>query len=147
MKDDNLYVIRELYENEKTTNEVLMIANRYGYQKNIDAWCDSAEPDRIKEIQQDGFTRAKGVVKEPNSINAQLDWLKGREIYIHHSCVNAIKEISQYKWKIDKDGKSTDKPVDFFDDFIAAMRYGIEGWRKKKEIVVKSKDIIFGKRR
>ena len=74
----------------------------------------------------------------------QIDWLKGipqskqerpirRMIYIHPSNVNFIKEIEQWKWKHDdKRNVYLDEPVSFFDNAMAALRYGIEGWRKPK---------------
>ena len=110
-------------------------------------WCDSAEPDRIKMWRKDGY-RARAVSKEPNSVKAQIDWLKGnqdggeivkRMIYIHPSNVNFIKEIGQWKWKYDdKRSIYLDEPVPFFDDAMASMRYGIEGWRKPKLAKVKT---------
>lgn len=129
VKDDNIYVLRELYCYEKDTAEIISLAG--DFPKNKTMWCDSAEPDRIKMWRSAGF-RAKAVSKEKNSVRAQIDWLKGRKIYIHPSCVNLLKEISQWKWKKDeRTGEFLDEPVPFFDDAIAALRYGVEGWRKK----------------
>jgi phage terminase large subunit len=105
-------------------------------------WCDSAEPDRIKEWQKAGF-RARGVDKggSAGSVKAQIDWLKGgtdselmridRRIYVHPHCVNTIKELQQWKWKKDeRTGQYLDEPVPVMDDAMAALRYGVEGWRK-----------------
>ena len=59
---------------------------------------------------------------------------------MHPSCVNLIKELGQWKWKYD-DKLSTylDDPVPFFDDAIAALRYGIEPWRKSKGLKTMNK--------
>ncbi len=59
---------------------------------------------------------------------------------MHPSCVNTIKELGQWKWKYD-DKLSTylDDPVPFFDDAIAALRYGIEPWRKSKGLKTMNK--------
>lgn len=129
IKDDNIYVLRELYCYEKDTSEIIPMAG--DFPKNKTMWCDCAEPDRIKMWRSAGF-RAKAVSKERNSVQAQIDWLKGRKIYIHPSCVNLSKELAQWKWKKDeRTGEFLDEPVPFFDDAIAALRYGVEGWRKK----------------
>lgn len=49
------------------------------------------------------------------------------------NCVNTIKELQQWKWKKDeRTGEYLDEPVPFQDDAMAALRYGIEGWRKEK---------------
>ena len=65
----------------------------------------------------------------------QIDWLKGRKIHIHPSCVNVIKEIQQWRWRVDeKSGEYTDEPVNVFDDAMAALRYAVERWRKDKTV-------------
>ena len=99
-------------------------------------FCDSAEPDRIKMWKKAGY-RARKVKKEKTTSKkyqaTQIDWLKQRKIFIDPSCVNTIKEISQWKWKKDEaTGEYIDEPVAFFDDAMAALRYGVERWRKGK---------------
>lgn len=138
IKDDDLYITKELYEFEKDTNELIGIAEQLGIDRRKQMWCDSAEPDRIKMWQKAGF-RAKGVDKggSAGSVKAQIDWMKQRKIYVHPSCVNTIKELQQWKWKKDdRTGEYLDEPVSFQDDAMAALRYSVEGWRKKKKWLV-----------
>lgn len=131
-KDGELYLCKELYVFEKDTSEIIQLANNKGFDKRITMWCDSAEPDRIKMWQKAGY-RALPVKKEPNSVNAQIDYLKQHKIHIHPSCVNTIKEIQQWKWRKDeKTGEYMDEPVNFFDDAMAMLRYSIERERKGK---------------
>ena len=133
-KDDNIYVLREIYCFGKDTSEIIPLADSIPKDKIM--WCDSAEPDRIKMWKNAGF-KSKAVSKEKNSVKAQIDWLKGRKIYIHPSCVNLQKELSQWKRKKDeRSGEYLDEPVPFFDDAIAALRYGVEGWRKPNGIKI-----------
>lgn len=145
LKDDNIYILQEIYVFEKETAEIIPLAIKAGIPVNRTMWCDSAEPDRIKAWRTAGF-RARGVTKEHMTDKkyqaAQIDWLKGvvskdriihRMIYVHPSCVNTIKELQQWKWKKDeRTGEYLDEPVPFQDDAMAALRYGIEGWRKPK---------------
>lgn len=139
-KDDNIYVLKEIYLYEKDMSEIIEIADKQGLPKNITMYCDSAEPDRIKMWQKAGY-RARKVKKEKTTDRrkyqaVQIDWLKQRQIFIHPSCINTIKEIEQWKWKMDeRTGEYIDEPVPFFDDAMAAMRYGVEGWRKGKWII------------
>ena len=145
IKDDNIHIIDEIYVHEKETSEIIPMAIEKGFSKNIRMWCDSAEPDRIKMWKKAGFNKAKGVDKggSQGSVKAQIDWLKGvvgkdkavkRMIYVHPHCVNTIKELQQWKWKKDeKSGEYLDEPVPIMDDAMAALRYGIEGWRKAKD--------------
>ena len=142
IKDDNIYIIDEIYEREKETAEIIPVAIQHAIPTNRTMWCDSAEPDRIKTWKGAGY-RAKGVDKggSNGSVKAQIDWLKGvadkkhvvkRMIYVAPHCINTIKELQQWKWKKDeRTGEYFDEPVPFFDDAMAALRYGIEGWRKK----------------
>ncbi len=147
IKDDNIYILKEVYVFEKETSEIIPLAQAADIPMNKDMWCDSAEPDRIKTWKNAGY-RAKGVDKggANGSVKAQIDWLKGvvrkdkvikRIIRVHPSCVNTIKELQQWKWKKDeKTGEYLDEPVAFQDDAMAALRYGIEKWRKRKRILV-----------
>lgn len=132
IKDGDIYVCSELYVHEKDKNEIIEMANEAGLSKRLFMWCDSAEPGSIEQWKHAGY-RAKPVTKEPNSVFAQIDWLKRRRIFVHPSCVNLQKELSQWKWMLNKKtGEYEDEPVAVFDDAIAALRYGIEGWRPKK---------------
>ena len=139
IKDDNIYIIDEIYEHEKDTSEIIQKAIVKAIPTKKRMWCDSAEPDRIKMWQKGGYTLAKGVDKggSQGSVKAQIDWLKQRYIYVHPHCVNTIKEMQQWKWKKDeKTGEYLDEPVPVMDDAMAALRYGIEGWRKIKKWLV-----------
>ena len=138
IKDDNIYIIDEIYEHEKDTSEIIQKAIEKAIPSKKQMWCDSAEPDRIKEWAKAGF-RARGVDKggSKGSVNSQIDWLKQRYIFVHPHCTNTIKEMQQWKWKKDdKSGEYLDEPVPVMDDAMAALRYGIEGWRKVKKWLV-----------
>lgn len=147
MKDDNLHILKEVYCFEKETAEIIPLAETAEIPKDKEMWCDSAEPDRIKTWKNAGY-RAKGVDKggSNGSVKSQIDWLKGvvgkdkavkRMIYVHPSCTNTIKELQQWKWKKDeKTGEYLDEPVAFQDDAMAALRYGIERWRKRKKVLI-----------
>ena len=79
IKDDNIYILNEIYEHEKDTSEIIQKAIEKEIPSKKQMWCDSAEPDRIKEWAKAGF-RARGVDKggSKGSVNAQIDWLKQR---------------------------------------------------------------------
>ena len=141
-KDDEIYVLRELYVHEKDTDEIIQLANEMGFDKHKKMWCDSAEPDRIKMWQKAGY-RAEGVKKEQGSVNAQIDYLKQHKIHINGCCLNTIKEIQQWKWQKDKtSGLYIDTPVDFMDDAMAALRYSVENYRRNRRIQVWDKSLL-----
>ena len=149
-KDGDVYILEELYGYEKDTAEWIIEANNRGFPQNKQMWCDSAEPDRIKMWRDAGY-RANPVNKggSTGSVKAQIEWLKGspdkkdrsriieRQIHVHPSCIKTIAELQQWKWKKDeKTGKYLDEPVSFMDDAMAALRYGIEPWRKLKNWIM-----------
>ena len=141
-KDDEIYVMRELYVHEKDTDEIIQLANEMGFDKHKKMWCDSAEPDRIKMWQKAGY-RAEGVKKEQGSVNAQIDYLKQHKIHINGCCLNTIKEIQQWKWQKDKtSGLYIDTPVDFMDDAMAALRYSVENYRRNRRVQVWDKSLL-----
>ena len=141
-KDDEIYVLRELYVHEKDTDEIIQLANEMGFDKHKKMWCDSAEPDRIKMWQKAGY-RAEGVKKEQGSVNAQIDYLKQHKIHINGCCLNTIKEIQQWKWQKDKStGLYIDTPVDFMDDAMAALRYSVENYRRNRRVKVWDKSLL-----
>lgn len=138
IKDDNIYILDEVYLHEKDTSEIIQEAIAHAIPTRRTMWCDSAEPDRIKEWTKAGF-RARPVDKggSKGSVNAQIDWLKQRFIYVAPHCTNTIKELQQWKWKKDeRTGEYLDQPVPIMDDAMAALRYGVEGWRKVKKWLV-----------
>lgn len=135
IKDDVIYIAKEIYVFEKDTAEIIELAKDIDVPTKKQMWCDSAEPDRIKMWQKAGY-RARGVDKggSQGSVKAQIDYLKQHRIVVDPSCVNTIKELQQWKWKHDeKTGEYLDEPVPFQDDAMAALRYGVEGWRKQKK--------------
>lgn len=135
-KDGEVYICGEIYVFEKDTDEIIQLANERKLSRSEEMFCDSAEPDRIKTWSKAGY-RARPVKKEPGSVKAQIDWLKGRKIHIHPSCINTIKEAQQWKWKKDnKTGLYIDEPVEFMDDAMAALRYAIERARRGSSIQV-----------
>ena len=134
-KDGNVYILQEIYVFEKDTSEIIEIAEAEGIDKHKKMFCDSAEPDRIKMWKDAGF-RARPVkktkrAKEISYVKGQIDWLKQRYIFVNPSCTNTIGELQQWKWdKDNRTGEYLDEPVAFQDDAMAALRYGVEQWRK-----------------
>ena len=135
-RDGDLYILQEIYAKEKTNAEFITCIKRGFMPTNTLMYCDSAEPDRIKELKQAGY-RAYAVKKEPNSVRRQIEYLRQRKIYIDGSCVNTIREIQAYRYKKDRTtGVYLDEPLELDDDCIAALRYSIEPYRRNKKLIV-----------
>lgn len=129
-RDGNIYILKELYEKNRDTLELIALAEKQGFPKKPIMYCDSAEPDRIKMWAEAGF-KALPVKKEPGSIMAQTDFLRSRRIFIDAECKNTIAEISSWSWKKNAiSGDFEDIPQEGNDDAMAALRYLVEGVRK-----------------
>jgi phage terminase large subunit len=129
-RDDEPYVLREVVVTGKTTAEIISLCEKAEIPKNVLMFCDSAEPDRIKEFKVAGY-KAYPVSKEKNSVSNQIAWLKNRHIYIDGRCQCLQKEIQGYKWRKDPtSGDYMDEPVKVGDDAVKALIYGCEPVRK-----------------
>jgi phage terminase large subunit len=140
--DKNPHVINEVYSVGQTTDEIIKLCEKSGIPKDVIAWADSAEPDRIKQFQQGGY-KVYPVRKEKNSVSNQITWLKGRRIFVDGRCVNTQREVQQYKWaKNPTSGEYEDTPVNFGDDCMKALMYGCESVRKNTRLKTMKKGDI-----
>ena len=117
-----IYIFDEWYKNG-ATNQVIAQAIKdkgYGGQRII---CDQAEPKSIAELNEAGIN-ADPSRKGKDSVNHGIQLLQNYEIIIHPRCVEFRKEINNYCWAKDKNGKVTDKPEHEFSHGMDAMRYG-----------------------
>ena len=87
-----------------------------------DVIADSAEPKSIQEIYNMRFN-IKGANKGADSIKNGIDILKRYKLNITANSSNLLKEVKMYKWALDKDGHNINKPVDFNNHLIDALRY------------------------
>jgi phage terminase large subunit len=83
---------------------------------------DSAEPKSIAELQSYGWM-VEPAKKGQDSIRQSINTLKRYKINVTQSSHNLKKELNNFKWKQNKDGKLENVPVDFLNHAIDATRY------------------------
>ena len=132
IKDDNIYITKELYETHLTNEELIERLKTFVYSKNAEIYADSAEPARIEEIARAGFN----IYPAKKDVKDGIDYLKRKMIYLNKDCVNAIKEIQSYKWKEKKDGEILDEPVKFLDHAMDAMRYAVYTYQNRARVEI-----------
>jgi phage terminase large subunit len=118
-----IYVFDEWYRTG-VTNKVIaeqIVDMGYGGQRII---CDCAEPKSIAELQEAGI-KAEPSRKGKDSVNHGIQLLQNYEFIIHPRCTEFYKEISNYCWAKDKNGKPTDKPDHEFSHGMDSIRYGV----------------------
>ena len=109
-----------LYRTGMTNHDIANAMKAQGINPNIEIFCDAAEPKSIAELHSYGFNVKPAYKKD---LNTQIQWLKGYTINITKSSLNGIKELRNYKWKTDQDGKSVNEPVDLWNHLLDALRY------------------------
>ena len=133
-----IFIDQLLYKTELTSEgiirhlDTLREAKKIKFTDKIIA--DSSRPELIEAIRRAGYNihRAK---KGDESILRGINFLKIHKIKITKESTDTIKEFRGYKWKVDKDGRVLDAPVDVNNHTIDAIRYALEEKsRNKKQI-------------
>lgn len=126
-KDGDICIIDEIYVRGLDTEEIITLAERKGFPKNVIMICDSAEPDRIKTWRRAGF-HAIGAIKGAGSVLGAIDSLKQRRIVVAPQCTGTIGELEDWRWQRCGDtGELIDIPAAGKDDAMAALRYSLQG--------------------
>ena len=86
---------------------------------------DCAEEKSIHEIKNENFWIVPSV-KGAGSIKNGIDILKRYKIHFTRRSVGAIEEAKKYKWAVDRDGNSTNQPIDKFNHAMDAIRYAAQ---------------------
>lgn len=86
---------------------------------------DCAEGKSIQEIKNENFWIIPSV-KGAGSIKNGIDVLKRYKIHFTRRSVGAIDEAKKYKWAVDRDGNSTNQPIDKFNHAMDAIRYAAQ---------------------
>jgi phage terminase large subunit len=120
-----IYVFDELYE-RGLTNDALygrILAKGYAKEK---ITADCSEPKSIDELLALGLNRVRGARKGKDSIANGIQYVQNYKIIVMPHCVNFLREIANYTWKIDRSGRRLNEPVDDENHLMDAMRYAVE---------------------
>jgi len=107
--DGGIYAEEMLYETKLTTNDLVERVKNLGISAYDEIFCDSAEPKTIEELVRNGFN-AKPSNKD---VFVGIQKIKSLPFFVLDTSANLIKELKNYKWKTDKNGKRLDEPVIF----------------------------------
>lgn len=129
----HVFIKEIIYETKLTNSDLIKILKKEIGDKEHPIIADSAEPDRIEEIYNEGFNIIPAI-KGPGSVGVGIDRCQRKAIYIDYESNNVIEEIRGYKWAVDKNNEILDKPVQFRDHAMDAMRYYI-GYEEEVEMM------------
>ena len=118
---NNQYIFNEvIYQTGLLNNDIANKIKSDGIQRLI--YADSAEPKSIEEIRRHGI-RIYGADKGKDSIVHGIDLLQQENFKVTKKSTNLIKELRGYTWDTDKNGKAINKPIDYLNHAIDAIRY------------------------
>ena len=119
--DNELWVVEHLYEKGLVTSDIERELRKIVDMRD-EIWADSAEPRLIEELRRKGFN-IKPVKKGKDSINFGIQVMQNYKINIPRDCQNLVNEFYSYEWETDRYGVQTDRPIDFNNHLLDAMRY------------------------
>ncbi|MDI9257282.1 PBSX family phage terminase large subunit [Flavobacterium sedimenticola] len=85
-------------------------------------YADSAEPKTISELKYYGLS-VLPVVKGKDSINYGIQLIQEQHFKVTSRSVNLIKELQNYVWAKDKEGKELSIPIDAYNHGLDSVRY------------------------
>lgn len=97
---------------------------------------DSARPETIDYLKRHGFPRMRGARKGKGSVEDGISFLQGFDLVVHPRCVNLIRELRSYAYRIDKRTNAIlNEPEDENNHGIDALRYAVERLHRKGKLL------------
>lgn len=119
--DGEIIVDEVIYQkgllNSQIANLIKQSPARFGI-----IYADSAEPKSIAELKSYGLN-VLPVVKGKDSINYGIQLIQQQPFKVTSRSLNLIKELQNYVWMKDKEGKELGVPIDNYNHGIDALRY------------------------
>jgi phage terminase large subunit len=128
--DGAYYLDEVIYEKGLTNADINNKMKSLGVDKSIHIYADSAEPKSIKELKLYGW-RVVDAIKGRDSINFGIQEMQKETFYITKKSLNLVNEFRKYMWKVDKEGKAINQPIDAFNHGIDGIRYYFQSKNKQ----------------
>ena len=119
---DILYIDEICYRTEMLSTEIIQVLKTEAPRMKVIS--ESADPRLIQEIYRAGID-IHPVKKFAGSIEAGLAKMQEYKIVVTKRSVNVAKELKNYTYRQDKEGKWLNSPIDCYNHAIDAVRYVI----------------------
>ena len=124
---DALYCQELIYEAGMTNHAIAHRMDEVGVKRRYDEiFADSAEPKSIEEIKGYGFN-IKPAPKGDGSVEYGHQKIRQYKQYITKDSLSLIKELRNFRYIPDKDGRLTEKTMHLWSHGMDARRYAIAG--------------------
>jgi len=117
-----LWVDELCYKTEMLYGDIIKHIKKIISLEGVKGYGDSSDPRGIDEVHRGGVNIHEAA-KPPGSVVAGITILKEFKIYVTSRSTNLIKELKNYKWMVDKNGKTLNEPIDDFNHALDALRY------------------------
>jgi phage terminase large subunit len=95
---------------------------------------DSAEPKSNDELKSYGISLIPSQ-KGQGSVNQGIQYVQDQTIYVTKRSINLWNEYENYSWKVDKDSKVINEPIDMFNHAMDAGRYAMESLKPTEQAI------------
>lgn len=120
------YIKEEIYKTRMLNSDIIeQMAFLDVKMRRVPIYADCAEPKSIAEIGNAGYNVHPCKKSGAASILEQIHFVRGWKLCVTKDSINTIKELRNYTWAKDKDGKSINTPIDKFNHALDALRYAI----------------------
>ena len=124
-----VYVDEIAYSTGMVNSDIAEVLRGRGVPRWVHVWADAAEPKSIAEIGAESGCNIlpcdKSAPVRSDRLKFQLLWMQGWQLFVTKRSLNLIRELRNYTWAKDRDGKLTDQPIDVFNHALDAMRYAL----------------------
>ena len=121
-----IYAEQLFYRTQMLNSDIVAELKAQGVPMNAIIIADSAEPKSIEEIRRAGYRNIEGAYKATR-LAEQIAHIKQYKLFVTKSSVEAVRELRQFVWATDKDGRQLNEPMRGGDHFADAMRYAVFG--------------------
>jgi len=135
IKDNERYLIPLIYETHLTNQDLIERMKEVIPEKYLRSYIypDSAEPARIKEINDAGFI----CLPSDKSVKDGIDFCRRQKYHTLETNGVLNDERAGYKYKQDRQGNTLDEPVAFKDHLMSCKRYADYTHHKEQKIDIK----------
>lgn len=127
--DNKMGLIELLYKKGMLGSDYARIFNDLKIDPTVLIVADSARPEIIAEIKNNGF-RIVGADKNPGSVKRGIDRVSQKQIFYFGK--NLKQEYLSYAWRKKRSGEILDEPEDKNNHLLDASRYAIDDLSKKR---------------
>jgi len=117
-----IYVNELFYKTGMLNSDIVAMLKQLGVSTSQCIVADSSEPKSIQDVTNAGFY-VEAARKGGDSVKASIDRLQQYDIVVTKNSLNLIKELRQYKWAKDREGKALNAPEDVMNHAIDCLRY------------------------